>query len=300
MDTLIDGLVSADGERDAPDAAVRADAPAQSDDAAGNVLSIFEAVLAEKRGESPAGELAPDADAEEADPLAAQDSEDDPYATDADEDDEDEVERLRRENDEFRQRQRDLEAQNAELEARKFWENDRAEVDDRLRQSVEWFRQTYETAYDKEAVLWDWLPRAVSTYASELVAHKDRQIQAVWNIARTHGSQTFAQKLQADMGLSDADMSRIKTFPPEQWQEAARLLIEARGPIKAELTSTKGQLTKTQRQLKRERREGIPAPGSGQSSASNIRDFTDVKRRITSDNAADLTMPIMELLANSR
>lgn len=297
MDTFLDAI-TADGEREAPDAAVGTTQVVQSDDAAGDILSIFDQVLAEKRGEAPAGELAPDADADEADPLAAQDD-DDPYATDA-EDDEDDVARIRRERDELLQEKRDLEAQNAELEARTFWDNDRAEVDDRLRQSVEWFRQTYETAYDKEAVLWDWLPRAMSGYANDLAAHKDRQIQAVWNIARTHGSQTYAQKMQADMGLTDADMQRIKAFPPEQWQEAARLLIEARGPIKAELTSTKGQLTKTQRQLKRERLGGIPAPGSGKSSASNIRNFADVKKHITSDNAADLTMPIMELLANSR
>lgn len=70
------------------------------------------------------------------------------------------------------------------------------------------------------------------------------------------------------------------------WKDVAADLLEVRerdvAPVKRELTTTKGQLTKAQRANKRARLGEMPTPNAGR---STVIDLARAKKAITEDNA---------------
>jgi hypothetical protein len=278
-------LDAAEGE----DGASRAGAPdaAATPDAAGDD-DLFQILL--EGGVPPAHDAAPDdGDADEPDPLPA---EDDPYAADADEAEdepetlEEKVARLETERAELLQAKRDADAKAEESESKTYWQGKQAAVDDRLRQAVAHLEHRLDGAYDKEAVIRDYLPHLIEGYTRELNELNNEKLQAVWNVARKHGTRTYAQDLQARRGLSEADMQRLAKYPPEMWEDLAADLTEVRerdvAPVKRELTTTKGQLTKAQRANQRARLADMPTPNAGR---TTVIDINRAKRAITEDNA---------------
>lgn len=286
MDDVVDFLDATAGD-DTPDAAATPDAAGE------DAPDLFELLL--NGGEPPAHDAAPDdGEPDEADPLQA---EGDPYAADADDADEDEpetlearIERLEAEKAEFLQAKRDAEAKATEAETRDYWQRKAATVEGRKEQAIEWLVQEAEKrGYDGLQWAMGELPRVIASYSAELMAFKDEQIQAVWEVARKHGSQTYKQSLQQQFELSDAQMQRISKYPPEMWQDLATDYAETQerevAPVKRELTTTKGQLTKAQRANSRTRQSQMPVPGSGR---STVIDMAKARKAITPDNADDI------------
>jgi hypothetical protein len=292
MDDGLDFLDAAGSDEGAPSTGAP-DAAATPDAAEpGDMPDLFSFLM--DGGDPPAHDAAPDeGDAEEADPLAA---DDDPYAADADEDEdepeslEDKVARLEAQNAEYLQAKREADAQAEETNNRAYWLRKETEVDGKAQQAAAWLAARLEAAYDKDAVIRDDLPYVIENYKRELKELNDEKLQAVWDVARKHGTKTYAQDLQARHGLNDADMQRIGKYPPEMWEDIAADLLEVRErdvtPVKRELTATKGQLTKAQRANRRARHDGMPAPPN--SGRTTVIDFDRAKKAITPDNADEI------------
>jgi hypothetical protein len=292
MDDGLDFLDAAGSDEGAPSTGAP-DAAATPDAAEpGDMPDLFSFLM--DGGDPPAHDAAPDdGDAEEADPLAA---DDDPYAADADEDEdepeslEDKVARLEAQNAEYLQAKREADAQAEETNSRAYWQGKETTVDDRAKQAAAWLAARLEAAYDKDAVIRDDLPYVIENYKRELKELNDEKLQAVWDVARKHGTKTYAQDLQARHGLNDADMQRIGKYPPEMWEDIAADLLEVRErdvtPLKRELTNAKGQLTKAANAKSRARHANMPSPPN--SGRTTVIDFDRAKKAITPDNADEI------------
>jgi hypothetical protein len=289
MDDAVTTFLDAAGsDQDTPDAAATPDAAGGGSE---GTPDLFEMILS---GEGPpAHDAAPDeGDAAEPDPLGA---EDDPYAASDDEDaDEDgpetleaRIARLEAENAEYLQAKRDAEANAATEQSRAYWSSRSREVDSRKQQAIAWLAQeATNRGYDGLDWAMGQLPRIIESYAAELTELKDEQIRATWDVARRHASQTYVQKLKADFALSDAEVSYVAQFAPEEMERAAQLIARVREqtvePVKRELTTTKGQLTKAQRANARARHAQMPAPAGGR---TTVVDFARARNAITEANA---------------
>lgn len=280
-----------------------ADAPeaAATDDAA-DISSLFAGLLS-ANDETPADDEAPDAEGDEADPLVAEaddaddaDEEDDEEDEEEDEEPEDdEAARLRAEIDAYRQQQREAQAAAAEAQAQAYWQQDRANVNGRLYQALQWVEQELSSAYDPNARLMELLPYVLENYTRDLEAHHARREQAVWQIARQHGTRTYLSHIQERFGLDADDARRLAKYPPELMDRIAADLAATRGPVRRVLDQTVDQLTRTRRQLGRSRLQQQIAPGSGRGAITSI---ADVRERI---KGTDEELPhLLSLVANSR
>jgi uncharacterized glyoxalase superfamily protein PhnB len=269
----------------AASADVQAPDAAATPDAAGP--DLFSLLL---EGDPPAHDAAPDANAE-----------DDPYAAESDDDAEEpetaeeRIARLEAENAEFLQAKRNAEAQAEESHSRAYWQSKETEVDDRLRQAVAHLDyRLKDSPFDANAVIAEYLPRLIAGYTADLKELSDEKLQAVWAVAKKHGSITYKQNLQERLGLTESDIQRISKYPPEMWEAVAADLAEIRerdvAPVRRELTSTKGQLTKAQRAVRRDHLAAMPTPGAGR---ATVRDFAQLKGRITQDNADAVIGPLL-------
>lgn len=250
-------------------------------DAATELMDVLngDAVLEES---ALAEQDSPDQDADEADPLDAQ----------ADDDEESE-EDVRTELARLRQEKRDADAAAEEARSQQVWVKQYQDADNKLRQGTEWFVEAFDRAYDKEEFLRQNLPRIAAGYAADIRAIEQKKTDAAMALARKHGTNGWVSHLSSVYGLSDGEVSRIKQFPPEQMEQAAQLIVETRSPIKRELTTTKSQLTKAQRQLgKNERSSSVRGePGIGRSSVVSL---ADVQKKITGDDKE--LGPILQLI----
>jgi hypothetical protein len=286
MDDARDDLLFPEAEP-APDAA----AP---DDAA-DISSLFAGLLS-ANDEAPADDEAPDAEGDEADPLAAEADDDDAADDEDDEDEEDDAAaQLRREVEFYRQQQREAQAAAAEAQSQAFWQQDRAAVNGRLYQALQWVEQELGSAYDPNARLMELLPYVLDHYTRDLEAHHARREQAVWQIARQHGTRTYLTHIQEQFGLDAADARRLAKYPPELMDTIAADLAAARRPMRQVLDQTVDQLTRTRRQLGRNRLAQQIAPGSGRGAITSL---ADVRERI---QGTDEELPhLLSLVANSR
>jgi hypothetical protein len=291
MDDVTEFLEAAGGET-APDAAAAHDAT--------DITDLFAAAAGlTATGELLATAAVPDEAADEGDLFAADEPADDVQAADEDEDAEsleERIARLEAENAEFLQAKRDAEAEATQASTEAYWNTRWQEVQSRREQALAHLAQRLESAYDKDAVIRDYLPHLLDGYTNDLAAYREEREQAIWQVARKHGAQTYVQEVQREYRLSDADMARIKKYPPEMWESLATDLTEVReadvAPVKQELTTTKGKLTKAQNARKRERLASAPDPGSGRSTLNVAR----LKERITPDNADQVAGSLFQAL----
>lgn len=284
----------------APDAAATPDAAGDTPEGMPDFGFLFSGQ------EPPAHDAAPDTgDADEPDPLSAE--EDDPYAAESDDDaDADEPEtleervaRLEAEKAAYEQAQREEEAERNATATREFWQKGHTEVFSRKDQALAWLEQEARNrGYDGLDWALTQLPRIVDSFAAELVEFKDAQIRATWDVARRHAAQTYVQKLAGDFNLSEADVAEIAQFSPEEMDKAARLIARVRGsevaPVKQQLKTTKGQLTKAQRANSRAHKAQMPTPPSG--GTSTVIDFAKAKQAITPDNADAIAGRLFEAM----
>lgn len=269
---------------------------AASDDAA-DPSALFAAVFGDDTA-SPANDDAPDDEDADA-PLEAE-AEADADLDDDEEDEESEIERIRRERDELLQARREAEAKAAEAEAKAHWVTERNKIDGKLRQALDWLDGEVQSGrhYDTTAFIQREVETIISGYAADLEAFKDEQIRAVWQIAQQHGTQTYLQALTEKFSLSAADLARVKKYPPDLMEQAARDIVEARGsavaPVAADLTQTKSKLKQTETALKKQRRSRQVTPtGVGRTSAVTLK---DVRSRINPDNASDIAGALFEAI----
>lgn len=232
-----------------------------------------------------AAQDSPEADADEGDLLAAQ-------ADDEDEPGEDE-DALRRELDELRQAKREAEAEAEEARNRAAVQEQFGTANRRLAQGVDWFVEAFDRAYDKDAFLREHLPRVAQGYANDIAAIKQREVDAAMALARKHGTNGWLTHLTQHYGLSEAELSRVRRFPPEQMEEAARLIADTRAPIAQQLTTTKSQLTKAQRAIghAQRSRSARGEPGSGRAAVVSL---ADVQQKIT--GADEELGPLLRLM----
>lgn len=229
-----------------------------------------------------ADEVSPDQDADEADPLTAQ----------ADDDEESE-EDVRQELARLRQEKREADAAAEEARSQQVWAKQYQDADAKLRQGTEWFVEAFDRAYDKEEFLRQNLPRIANGYAQDIQAIEQKKTEAAMALARKHGTNGWVSHLSQAYGLSEAEVTRVRQFPPEQMEQAAQLIVETRSPIKRELTTTKSQLTRAQKQLgKNQRSSSVRGePGSGRASVVSL---ADVQKKITGDEKE--LGPILQLM----
>ncbi len=264
-------------------AALSGEAPsdAAEPDAATELLDVLngDAVLEES---ALADQDSPDQDADEADPLDAQA-----------EDDEESEEDIRAELERYKQEKREAEAKAEELRSQQVWTKQYQDADTDLRQWAVWFAENFDKAYDKEAFINEHLLRGAYGYANSIAAIEKKKTDAAMALARKHGTNGWVSHLTNAYGLSEGEVARVKQFPPEQMEQAAQLIVETRSPIKRELTTTKSQLTRAQKQLgKNQRSSSVRGePGIGRSSTVSL---ADVRNKITGDDKE--LGPILQLM----
>jgi hypothetical protein len=265
-----DLLEALGGERPA-DAAAENDAT--GDGGLSDLLSDLDPALADG--------AAPDAGAEDESSDEALDPEEDPDA-------------LKAELAELRQAKRDADARAATAENKTFWQNDRAEVDGKLRQALDFLDQRMQESATPDEVVREYLPRLIAGYTQDLTGHFQKQTGAWEQIARKHGAQTYRQEIQRQYRLTEAAMDEISNeFPPEQWHSAAKFAQRAAAPVAAELTQTRTQLTKAQRAVHATRLNNRIDPGApGRPSPVSMADALD---RITEDKAPQQLMSVLRL-----
>jgi hypothetical protein len=210
-----------------------------------------------------------------------------------DEAEETEIERLRRLTAEYEQERRETQAHAAEEQSRREWAAKRGKVDDRLREALVWLDAEVKSGrhYDANEFVMRELPTIIEGYTHDLQSYFGEREQAAMQIARQHGTITWVASLEQRFELSKAEVERVKRYPPEFMEQAARDIYDARAtaePVKAELTATRRNLTNTKKALDRVtgkvRRGDEPRPSPVASSAS----YRDVQARITPDNADEI------------
>jgi DNA repair exonuclease SbcCD ATPase subunit len=254
-------------------------------------------------GEIPSDDAAPaqaSPDGEDAEePLAADEPDEADFDGDADEaeDEETEVERLRRENAEFLQAQREAQAQLAERQARDHWAGKRAQVDNKLREAMAWLDSEVKSGrhYDPTEFVLRELPTIIEGYTHDLQGYHAEREAAAMNVARQHGTVTWLASLEQRFDLSKAETERVRRYPPEFMEQAAADIAAARAsadPVKAELTATKSNLTKTKKALDRATGKGRMGQQIHPSPVAGALTYADVKARITPDNADEIAGPL--------
>lgn len=268
----------------------------EATDAAGSESSadtddLFAAIFG---GEATVSPDAPDAPGQDSpDGVDAEAPEDELEADAAEEVEESELDRLRREHAELLQERRETQAQAAEEQSRREWAAKRGKVDDRLREAMAWLDAEVKSGrhYDANEFVMRELPTIIEGYTHDLQTYFGEREQAAMQIARQHGTVTWVASLEQRFGLSKGEVERVKRYPPEFMEQAAQDIYDARAtaePVKAELKTTRSNLTKTQHALDRAtgraRRGQEIRPSPVASSAS----FRDVQARITPDNADEI------------
>jgi hypothetical protein len=258
---------------DMPSDAAESDAATELMDVLNGDAVLEDAALADQ--------VSPDQDADEVDRLDAQVEE------------EESEEDIRAELDRLKQEKREAEAQAEEARSQQVWAKQYSDADTKLQQGTEWFVEAFDRAYDKEEFLRHNLPRIAAGYAQDIAAIEKKKTDAAMALARKHGTTGWVNHLERAYGLSDGELARVKQFPPEQMEQAAQLIVETRSPIKRELTTTKSQLTKAQKQLgKNQRSSSVRGePGIGRSSIVSL---ADVRNKITGDEKE--LGPILQLM----